>query len=67
MSIVLGAEGGRRRGHLFGGIGVQLGVVGDELHDGVPDLLRGKLPSALYKQQADVHKPLQVWVEPAQG
>lgn len=51
--------------NLLGSIDMKLWVVCDELHDGMPDLLGGKLPSALDKHEADVHIPFQVWVEPA--
>jgi len=58
---VVGEGGG---GDLLGGVGMQLGVVGDELHNGVPDLLGGKVAGALNQQQAHVHKPLQIRIEP---
>ncbi len=44
---------------------MQVIVVGDELHGGVPDVLGGELTSPLNERNHDVCVPLQVWEEPA--
>ena len=46
------------------GVGVELGVVGDELDRGVPDLLGREFARAFYQLQAHVNVPLQGRVEP---
>lgn len=43
---------------------MQVIIVGDELHGGVPDVLGGELPSPLNERDHDVGVPLQVWEEP---
>lgn len=52
--------------HLASGVIMQLGVVGDELHNGVPDLLGGELACPLNELQADIHIPFQAGIEPAE-
>ena len=39
-------------------------IVGDELHCGVPDVLGGELPSTLNERDHDICVPLQVWEKP---
>ena len=44
---------------------MQVIIVGDELHSGVPDVLGGKLASPLNQRNHDICVPLQVRKEPA--
>ena len=44
---------------------MQVVVVGDELHGGVPDVLGGELPSSLNERDHNVHIPFQIWEKPA--
>ena len=46
--------------HLARGVLMQAGVVGDQLHGGVPQVLAGKLARALDQRQHAVHVPGQV-------
>ncbi len=51
--------------YLGGCIHMQIIIVGDELHGGVPDVLGGELASPLNERNHDVCVPLQVREEPA--
>ncbi len=55
----------RAKVYLGGCIHMQVIVVGNELHGGVPDVLGGELASPLNEGNHDVYVPLQVREEPA--
>lgn len=55
----------KKRAYLAGCIHMQVIVVGNELHGGVPDVFGRELARSLYQCDHDVCVPLQVWEEPA--
>lgn len=55
----------RADAHLCGSICMQIIIVGDELHGGVPDVLGRELARSLYKRDHHICVPLKVWEEPA--